>query len=128
MKTILPCLALGLTLVASPAFAQADALGGTWSGHWIPESGYDAVTVRFVLNDDAITGEMLNQAPVEFDSIMFDPDSLSLVTEAESADHGHVLIEARIEDVTRLNGTLIHRDRTGAVRLTKWTFSPSQRR
>ena len=80
-----------------------------------------AVTVRFVLNDDTITGEMLNPAPVEFDSITFDSDSLSLVAEAESADHGHVLMKARIEDVTQLNGTWTHGDRTGAVWLTTWT-------
>ena len=121
MKTILPCLVLGLALAASPAFAQADVLSGTWQGLWTPESGYDAVTVRFVPNDDTITGEMLNPAPVEFDSITFDSDSLSLVAEAESVDHGHVLMKARIEDVTRLNGTLTHGDRTGAVWLTKWT-------
>ena len=49
MKTILPCLVLGLALATSPAFAQADVLSGTWQGLWTPESGYDAVTVRFVL-------------------------------------------------------------------------------
>ena len=115
---------LGAFLVSAPAFAQNDALRGTWSGQWIPESGYDASTVRFEVDGDTITGEMLNPAAVAFDVIEFDPDTLELVAEATHPDQGHFRIEARIEEVTRLNGTLFHDGAGGALRLTKWTYRP----
>ena len=115
---------LGAFLAATPALAQNDALRGTWSGQWIPESGYDASTVRFEVDGDTITGEMLNPATVAFDVIEFHPDTLELVAEAIDPDHGHFRIEARIEEVTRLNGTLFHDGAGGALRLTKWTYRP----
>ncbi len=115
---------LAAFLIAPPAFAQNDALRGTWSGQWIPESGYDASTVRFEVDGDAITGEMLNPATVAFDVIEFDPDTFELVAEANHPEDGHFRIEARIEDVTRLNGTLFHDGAGGALRLTKWTYRP----
>ena len=115
---------LGAFLVSAPAFAQNDALRGTWSGQWIPEFGYDASTVRFEVDGDAITGEMLNPANVAFDVIEFDPDTLELVAEATHPEHGHFRIEARVEEVTRLNGTLFHDGAGGALRLTKWTYRP----
>ena len=34
--------------MTAPAFAQNDALHGTWSGQWIPESGYDEVLSKVV--------------------------------------------------------------------------------
>ena len=115
---------LGTFLMTAPAFAQNDALHGTWSGQWIPESGYDASTVRFEVEGDTITGEMLNPAQAPFDVIEFDPDTLELVAETNSPEHGHFRIEARIEEVTRLNGTLTHDGASGALRLTKWTYRP----
>ena len=124
MKATRACLLLGTFLVTAPAFAQHDALRGTWSGQWIPESGYDASTVRFEVDGDAITGEMLNPANVAFDHIEFDPGTLELVAEATHPEHGHFRIEARIEQTTRLNGTLSHDDDSGALRLTKWTYRP----
>ena len=124
MKATRACLLLGMFLVTAPAFAQHDVLRGTWSGQWIPESGYDASTVRFEVDGDAITGEMLNPESVAFDRIEFDPDTLEIVAEAISPEHGHFRIEARIEEVTRLNGTLSHDDVSGALRLTKWTYRP----
>ena len=123
MKATRAWLLLGTFLVTAPAFAQHDALRGTWSGQWIPESGYDASTVRFEVDVDTITGEMLNPANVAFDYIEFDADALELVAEATSPEHGHFRIEARIEEVTRLNGTLSHDDVSGALRLT-WTYRP----
>ena len=124
MRTTRTCLLLGIILVNAPAFAQNDALRGTWSGQWIPESGYDASTVRFEVDGDTVTGEMLNPANVAFDVVDFDPDTLELVAEAASSEHGHFRIEARIEEVTRLNGTLTHDGASGALRLTKWTYRP----
>ena len=124
MKTTRAGLLLGTFLVTAPAFAQNDALRGTWSGQWIPESGYDASTVRFEVEGDVITGEMLNPESVAFDRIEFDPETLELVVEATSPEHGHFRIEARIEEVTRLNGTLSHDDVSGTLRLTKWTYRP----
>ena len=124
MRADRACLLLATFLVTAPAFAQNDALRGTWSGQWIPESGYDASTVRFEVDGGAITGEMLNPANVAFDRIEFDPDTLELVAEATHPEHGHFRIEARIEEVTRLNGTLSHNDVGGALRLTKWTYRP----
>lgn len=124
MKATRAGLLLGTFLVTAPAFAQNDALRGTWSGQWIPESGYDASTVRFEVEGDVITGEMLNPESVAFDRIEFDPETLELVAEATSPEHGHFRIEARIEEVTRLNGTLSHDDVSGALRLTKWTYRP----
>ena len=124
MKATRAGLLLGTFLVTAPAFAQNDALRGTWSGQWIPESGYDASTVRFEVEGDVITGEMLNPENVAFDRIEFDPETLELVAEATSPEHGRFRIEARIEEVTRLNGTLSHDDVSGALRLTKWTYRP----
>lgn len=124
MKATRAGLLLGTFLVTAPAFAQNDALRGTWSGQWIPESGYDASTVRFEVEGDVITGEMLNPENVAFDRIEFDPETLELVAEATSPEHGHFRIEVRIEEVTRLNGTLSHDDVSGALRLTKWTYRP----
>ena len=115
---------LGTFLMTAPAFAQNDALHGTWSGQWIPDSGYDASTVRFEVDGDTITGEMLNPAQAPFDVIEFDPDTLELVAEVDSPEHGRFRIEARIEEVTRLNGTLTHDGAGGRLRLTKWTYRP----
>ena len=124
MRATRACLLLGIILVNAPAFAQSDVLRGTWSGQWIPESGYDASTVRFEVDGDTVTGEMLNPANVAFDVVDFDPHTLELVAEATSPEHGHFRIEARIEEVTRLNGTLTHDGAGGALRLTKWTYRP----
>ena len=117
-------LAVASTMLTPLVIAQTDALRGTWSGSWHPEGGRAAATVRFFLDGDVVTGEMLNPAQLEFTSISFDEDTLRLVAEAESSDLGPVRLEARIEEETRLNGTLTRSDVTGDVRLTKWTFSP----
>ncbi len=115
-----PALALLVAVAAPSALAQTDALRGTWSGSWTPEGGIrDAVTVRFEIIDDELTGEIVNPENVEFDTIAFDPDDLSVVAEA-----GDFRIEARIEDETRLNGTFSQGESTGQMRLTKWTFVP----
>jgi len=115
---------LAVTLMTPRALAQTDALVGTWSGNWFPESGRSAVTVRFVRDGDTVTGEMLNPAALEFDSVSFDPATLTLVAQAQHADLGRFLIEATIEDETRLTGTLTHDDVTADMNLTKWTFRP----
>ncbi len=111
-------------VLAAQAYAQNDALRGTWSGQWIPESGYDAATVRFDVDGDAITGEMLNPETLAFDTVDFDGTTLELVAEVTSPEHGHFRIEARLEEVTRLNGTLTHDGVSGELRLTKWTYRP----
>lgn len=120
-----PC-ALALIFAVFPAtgWAQSEALRGTWSGGWTPESGYVACTVRFALDDDEVRGEMLSPERLEFDHVAFDPDGQRVVAEAETAEHGLFRIEARIEADTRLNGTLRHDDAAGDLRLTKWTFRP----
>ncbi len=121
----LPCLLLlALTLLTPRALAQADVLRGTWSGGWAPESGHTGVTVRFFLDGDSLTGEMLSPESLEFSTIVFDGDTGSLVAEAESSELGRVRIDAKIEDETRLNGTLTRDDVTGDLKLTKWTFRP----
>ena len=125
MKMRFPCLLLlGLTLLTPRVLAQADALRGTWSGGWAPESGHKGVTVRFFLDSDSLAGEMLNPESLEFSTIAFDGDTRILVAEAESSELGRFRIEARIEDETRLNGTLTRDDVTGDLKLTKWTFRP----
>ncbi len=117
---LLPALALSLAVGAAPALAQTDDLRGTWSGSWTPEGGIrDAVTVRFEVIDDALAGEIVNPENVEFDSVAFDPADRSVVAEG-----GDFRIEARIEEETRLNGTLSQGGTTGELRLTKWTFVP----
>ena len=64
-------LSLSLVLAAGSSWvgAQTDGLRGTWSGQWIPESRYDAATVRFVIDDGVVSGEMLNPEPLDFDSV-----------------------------------------------------------
>ncbi len=117
-------LVLALTLLTPRPLAQVDALRGTWSGSWVPESGREAMTVRFFLDGDSLAGEMLSPESLEFSTIAFDGDTRSVVAEAESDELGRFRIEARIEDETRLNGTLTRDDVTGDMKLTKWTFQP----
>ena len=117
-------LSLALTLLTPRALAQADALRGTWSGGWAPESGHQRVTVRFFLDGDSLAGEMLSPESLEFSTIAFDGDTGSLVAEAESSELGRFRIDAKIEDETRLNGTLTRDDVAGNLKLTKWTFRP----
>jgi len=124
MQMVRSLLFAAAMVLAAPAYAQNDALRGTWSGQWIPESGYDAATVRFDVDGDAITGEMLNPETLAFDTVEFDGTTLELVAEVTSPEHGHFRIEARIEEVTRLNGTLTHDEVSGELRLTKWTYRP----
>lgn len=120
--------ALLLTLSAGTALAQSDALRGTWSGSWIPESGVrDSVTVRFSMEDASVVGEMVNPESIEFDEVSFDGQDLSLVAEGTSDELGRIRIEARIEEETRLNGTVVLGDAQGELRLTKWTFVPRPR-
>ncbi len=95
-----------------------------WSGAWAPESGHQRVTVRFFLDGDSLAGEMLSPESLEFSTIAFDGDTGSLVAEAESSELGRFRIDAKIEDETRLNGTLTRDDVTGNLKLTKWTFRP----
>lgn len=121
-------LILILTLSVAPALAQPNALRGTWSGHWISPSGVrDAVTLRFSIEDDALVGEMVNPESVTFDNVSFDDQHLSVVAEAETAETGKIRVEARIEDETRLDGTVTLGDKSGEMKLTKWTFVPLPR-
>ena len=115
---------VALTALVQPVLADSDAVRGTWSGRWTPESGQRPVTVRFVQDGDAITGEMLNPEQLTFDSVTFDSEELSVVAEVSSSEHGHFKIEAIIEKETRLNGTLTHDGVAADVRLTKWTYRP----
>ena len=115
---------VALALLAQPILADSDALRGTWSGRWTPDTGQRPVTLRFEQNGDEVTGEMLNPEQLSFDSVVFDPETLSVVAEVTSSEHGHFKVEARIEEDTRLNGTLTHGDTTADVRLTKWTYRP----
>lgn len=109
-----------LILAAIPAIAQSNPLRGTWSGSWTPDGGVrDAVTVRFEVIDGKLTGEIVNPENVDFENIEFDASDLSLVAEA-----GDFRIEARIEEETRLNGTLDKGSTHGEMRLTKWTYVP----
>ena len=124
MQMVRSLLFAATMVLAAQAYAQNDALRGTWSGQWIPESGYDAATVRFDVDGDAITGEMLNPETLAFDTVDFDGTTLELVAEVTSPEHGHFRIEARLEEVTRLNGTLTHDEVSGELRLTKWTYRP----
>lgn len=116
------------TLTVSLAFGQSNPLRGTWSGSWIPESGVrDAVTVRFSIEDGSVVGEMVNPDSIEFDELSFNHQDLSLVAEGNSDELGQIRIEARIEEETRLNGTIVLGDTQGELRLTKWTFVPRPR-
>ena len=124
MKTAVLSLSLALAAGSSWVGAQADELRGTWSGQWIPESGYDAATVRFVVDDGVVSGEMLNPEPLDFDSIEFDPGTLAVVAVGRTAEGQAVRIDARIEEFTRLNGTLTVGGTSGDVRLTRWTYRP----
>ena len=74
---------VALTALVQPVLADSDAVRGTWSGRWTPESGQRPVTVRFVQDGDAITGEMLNPEQLTFDSVTFDSEELSVVAEGQ---------------------------------------------
>ena len=115
--------ALVVSLLVAPALAQFDAVSGTWSGHWVPEPrARDAVTVRFTVEDAVLTGELLNPVRIPFKTVTFDADTRRVVAEAEHGELGRVRLEGRIEEDTRLNGTLSRGDVTGEMRLTKWTY------
>ncbi len=125
MTRLLSAISFTLTLGVLTASAQSDALNGIWSGHWVPEGGVrDAITVRFAVDEDQITGEIVNPENMDFDNISFDAETLDLVAESTQGESGNLRIEARIEDETRLNGTFTHNDSTGEMRLTKWTYVP----
>ena len=119
-------LSLSLVLAAGSSWvgAQTDGLRGTWSGQWIPESGNDAATVRFVIDDGVVSGEMLNPEPLDFDSVTFDSAALAVVAEGRTAEGQPVRIDARIGEATRLNGSLTVGGVSGDLRLTKWTYRP----
>lgn len=125
MTRLLSAIFFSLTLAVSAASAQSNPLRGTWSGHWAPEGGVrDAVTIRFAVDEDQITGEIVNPESMDFDNISFDAGTLDLVAEAADSELGDLTIEARIEEETRLNGTLTHNGQTGEMKLTKWTYVP----
>ena len=120
--TILLLLALPLAppRVLAPVLNQADALIGTWSGHWTTADGYSGVTVRFVRNGAAVTGEMLSPVYLEFTYIAFDERTLTVVAEAERREFGYFRLDARLEHKTRLTGTLTHDDVADDVTLKRW--------
>jgi len=123
-RLVVICLLI-LIAGAIPAWAQNDALRGTWSGHWAPGgTGRDAVTVRFSIVDGQLTGEIVNPENLDFSSLSFDASSLSVTAEATGGEDGPYRIEARIDDETRLNGTLSSGTTSGEMRLTKWTYVP----
>jgi hypothetical protein len=115
---------VALALLVQPAIADSNHLRGTWSGLWEPEAGLRSVTVRFTQAGDTLAGEMLTPERLPFDSVTFDTDTSSIVAEVRSSDQGAFKLGARIEDGTRLYGTLTHNGDTGDVRLTKWTYQP----
>jgi hypothetical protein len=124
-RNFLPGLLVFLSLAGGIAWAQSNELRGTWSGHWEPDGGVrDAVTVRFSIVDDELTGEIVNPEGLEFDRISFDSANRSLVAEATGAEEATFKIEARIEEGTRLNGTLTYNGTSGEMKLTKWTYVP----
>ena len=57
---------------------------------------------------------MVNPEGMRFDNVSFDSATGSVVAEAENSEPGHFRIETRIEEETRLNGTLVHDHTTGA--------------
>ncbi len=105
-------------------YAQSNGLNGTWSGGWTTKEGYEACTIRFDSDGDRLIGHMLSPEKVEFTSITVDRKTLRVVATAQIPEQGTFRIDARIEDNTRLNGTLAHDDMTGALHLVKWTFRP----
>ena len=118
--------ALFILMVILPASGRAESseLDGTWSGSWITKKGYEACTVRFESEGGRLTGRMLSPTNVEFTKVTFDRKSLKVTASAENPERGNVEVIARIEETTRLNGTMTHDDMTGELRLTKWTFRP----
>ena len=118
MATFAPVADLGL------AQSPVSPLRGTWSGSWQPNGRYDSATVRFFVDGDTLSGELVNPEPLELATIEFDEANLTVVAEGESDQEGHARIDARIEEETRLNGTLALGDVVGDIRLVKWTFQP----
>jgi hypothetical protein len=127
-RSMMKKLAWGLLLVAmmTPASGRAEssALDGTWSGGWISKKGYDACTVRFESDGDRVTAHMLSPQKLDFTTVTFDRKTQRVVATAQIPEQGKIEIDARIEDKTRLNGTLTRDDMSGEMRLTKWTFRP----
>jgi hypothetical protein len=127
-KLLRSTLLIAPVMIASSALAQTDALRGTWSGSWTPESGgRERVTVRFSIDHDEIVGELVNPEELRFDEVSFDSRRLELEAEGSSESMGEISMEARIEEETRLNGELTVGNKSGQIHLTKWTFVPRAR-
>ncbi len=108
---LLLCLTGLLWVQSQPAYA--DAVVGTWSGSWRPMGRSESATVLFFLEGDTVAGKMVNPESVEFTSISFDRETMTLMAGGDG-----VSLQVRIANGTRLNGTLSVGDVTGAVRLT----------
>ena len=125
-RLIVAC-CLSFTLFAMPALSQsADDVRGTWSGDWRSESGArDRVTVEFQWDGEELTGKMLNPGQVELSHVRFDAESRLLVAEAVDSETSTTYkLELRLDDATRMNGTLGAGTDTGDVHLVKWTYVP----
>jgi hypothetical protein len=126
-STLLSLFLATLTLLVPSVAAQttpATPLNGTWSGNWTPKGGVpDAVTVEIKQDSTGkLTGKFLTPTQMDFDKASFIAKTGTLTLEATDTRGGkHYKLEGKVEG-TEVKGTLTNEDKTGDVRLIKWTF------
>ena len=125
MKATLSIFAILAMFVALPAAAETVEITGTWSGNWVTQGIWNAVTVQFVQQDSGkLTGKFLTPVPMDFKKITYDPKTGKILLEAVDETSGkNYKLDGKFQG-TELKGTLAANEMTGELLLIKWTYVP----
>jgi hypothetical protein len=111
-------------LSALVAFAQSDALSGTWSGDWGPSATHrNPVTVQLKWDGKVLAGTV-NPGPnaITLQKTSFDPKTGTVHMEAEAQGRGgakaYFIIDGKLENGA-LSGSWNHDNRKGDFKISK---------
>jgi hypothetical protein len=125
MKATLSIFAILAMFAALPAAAETVEITGTWSGNWVTQGIWNAVTVQFVQQDSGkLTGKFLTPVPMDFKKITYDPKTGKILLEAVDETSGkNYKLDGKFQG-TELKGTLAANEMAGELLLIKWTYVP----
>jgi hypothetical protein len=106
------------------AFAQSDALSGTWSGDWGPSATHrNPVTVQLMWDGKVLSGTV-NPGPnaITLQKTSFDPKTGAVHMEAEAPGRGgtkaYFVIDGKLENGA-MSGSWNHDNRKGDFKVSK---------
>ena len=119
---IVACLVMAASLLA-----QSDALSGTWSGDWGPNSAdRNAITMEVKFDGKAVTGNITGgrnvTSAIPLTNASFDPKTGAFKAEASVAGRGGAQVHYKIDGKVQgkeMTGSWNHDNRTGDFKLTK---------